>query len=162
MGVNFMNKLNDLLEKLARPLKDYSSCLLRIGLGVSFFLHGYGKVPIQQGFIDWLASKGLPFAELTAFLVAWGEMLAGIGILIGGLVGLRTPIVGNIITRLSGGAVMVIMIGALLLAHSNWGIFFGERGSILFASEQLFLLLLGTYFAIKGNDHQLLLLRLLR
>ena len=83
-----MNKLNDLLEKLARPLKDYSSCLLRIGLGVSFFLHGYGKVPIQQGFIDWLASKGLPFAELTAFLVAWGEMLAGIGILIGGLVGL--------------------------------------------------------------------------
>ena len=153
MGVNFMNKLNDLLEKLARPLKDYSTCLLRIGLGVSFFLHGYGKVPIQQGFIDWLASKGLPFAELTAFLVAWGEMLAGIGILIGGLIGLSIPIVGNIITRLSGGAVMVIMIGALLLAHSNWGIFFGERGSILFASEQLFLLLLGTYFAIRGNNN---------
>ena len=153
MGVNFMNKLNDLLEKLARPLKDYSSCLLRIGLGISFFLHGFGKIPIQQGFIDWLASKGLPFAELTAFLVAWGEMLAGIGILIGGLIGLSSPVVGNIITRLSGGAVMVIMIGALLLAHSNWGIFFGERGSILFASEQLFLLLLGTYFAIRGNNN---------
>ena len=153
MGVNFMNKLNDLLEKLARPLKDYSSCLLRIGLGVSFFLHGYGKVPIQQGFIDWLASKGLPFAELTAFLVAWGEMLAGIGILIGGLVGLRTPVVGNIITRIAGILNGTSNFGALLLAHSNWGIFFGERGSILFASEQLFLLLLGTYFAIKGNDH---------
>ena len=153
MGVNFMNKLNDLLEKLARPLKDYSSCLLRIGLGVSFFLHGYGKVPIQQGFIDWLASKGIPFADLTAFLVAWGEMLSGIGILIGGLIGLSLPTIGNIITRLSGGAVMVIMIGALLLAHSNWGIFFGERGSILFASEQLFLLLLGTYFAIRGNNN---------
>ena len=79
-------------------------------------------------------------------------MLAGIGILIGGLIGLNAPVVGNLITRLSGGAVMVIMIGALLLAHSDWGIFFGERGSILFASEQLFLLLLGTYFAIKGND----------
>ena len=148
-----MNKLNDLLEKLARPLKDYSSCLLRSGLGVSFFLHGYGKVPIQQGFIDWLASKGIPFADLTAFLVAWGEMLSGIGILIGGLIGLSLPTIGNIITRLSGGAVMVIMIGALLLAHSDWAIFIGERGSILFASEQLFLLLLGTYFAIKGNDH---------
>ena len=148
-----MNKLNDLLEKLARPLKDYSSCLLRIGLGVSFFLHGYGKVPIQQGFIDWLASKGIPFADLTAFLVAWGEMLSGIGILIGGLIGLSLPTIGNIITRLSGGAIMVIMIGALLLAHSDWAIFICERGSILFASEQLFLLLLGTYFAIKGNDH---------
>ena len=153
MGVNFMNKLNDLLEKLARPLKDYSSCLLRIGLGVSFFLHGYGKVPIQQGFIDWLASKGIPFADLTAFLVAWGEMLSGIGILIGGLIGLSLPTIGNIITRLSGGAIIVIMIGALLLAHSDWAIFIGERGSILFASEQLYLLLLGTYFAIKGNDH---------
>ena len=54
--------------------------------------------------------------------------------------------------RLSGGAVMVIMIGALLIAHSHWSVFFGERGSILFASEQLFLLLVGTYFAIKGND----------
>ena len=152
MGVNFMNKLNDLLEKLARPLKDYSTCLLRIGLGVSFFLHGYGKVPIQQGFVDWLASKGIPFADLTAFLVAWGEMLSGIGILIGGLIGLSLPTIGNIITRLSGGAVMVIMIGALLLAHSDWAIFIGERGSILFASEQLFLMLLGTYFAINGND----------
>ena len=148
-----MNKLNDLLEKLARPLKDYSSCLLRIGLGVSFFLHGYGKVPIQQGFVDWLASKGIPFADLTAFLVAWGEMLSGIGILIGGLIALSLPTIGNIITRLSGGAVMVIMIGALLLAHSDWAIFIGERGSILFASEQLFLLFLGTYFAIRGNDH---------
>jgi uncharacterized membrane protein YphA (DoxX/SURF4 family) len=110
------------------------------------------KIPIQQGTIDWLASKGLPFADLTWRAVAWGEMLAGIGILIGGLIGLSAPVIGNLITRLSGGAVMVIMIGALLLAHSDWGIFFGERGSILFASEQLFLLLLGTYFAIKGND----------
>ena len=148
-----MNKLNDLLEKLARPLKNHSSYLLRIGLGVSFFLHGYGKIPIQQGFVDWLASKGIPFADLTAFLVAWGEMLSGIGILIGGLIGMIAPVIGNLITRLSGGAVMVIMIAALLLAHSDWAIFVGERGSVLFASEQLFLLFLGTYFAIRGNDH---------
>ena len=79
-------------------------------------------------------------------------MVSGIGILLGGLIGTKSHIAGNLITRLSGGAVMVIMIGALLIAHSNWGIFFGERGSILFASEQLFLLLVGTYFAIKGND----------
>jgi hypothetical protein len=69
-----------------------------------------------------------------------------------GLIGIKAYLAGSLITRLSGGAVMVIMIGALLIAHSDWGIFFGDRGSILFASEQLFLLLLGTYFAIKGND----------
>jgi len=79
-------------------------------------------------------------------------MISGIGILFGGLIGIKAAVAGNLITRLSGGAVMVIMIGALLIAHSNWGIFFGESGSVLFASEQLFLLLVGTYFAIKGND----------
>ena len=148
----FMNKLNKILEQLASPLKHYSTFLLRLGLGTSFFLHGYGKLPIQQSFISWLSSKGIPFAETTAHLIAWGEILSGIGILTGGLIGARAYLAGALITRLSGGAVMIIMIGALLLAHSNWGVFFGERGSILFASEQLFLLLLGTYFAIRGND----------
>ena len=141
-----------MLERLALPLKKISICLLRIGLGVSFFLHGYGKIPIQQSFIDWLSIKSIPFPEVTAHLIAWGEIVSGIGILLGGLIGAKSYVAGNLITRLSGGAVMVIMIGALLIAHSNWGIFFGDRGSILFASEQLFLLLLGTYFAIKGND----------
>ena len=147
-----MNKLNEILEKIASPLKGYANYLLRIGLGVSFFLHGYGKIPIQENFINWLSSKAIPFAETTAYLIAWGEMVSGIGILLGGLIGTKASVAGNLVTRLSGGAVMVIMIGALLIAHSNWGVFFGERGAILFASEQLFLLLVGTYFAIKGND----------
>jgi uncharacterized membrane protein YphA (DoxX/SURF4 family) len=147
-----MNKLNEILEKIASPLKHYANYLLRIGLGVSFFLHGYGKIPIQENFVNWLSSKGIPFAETTAHLIAWGEMVSGMGILLGGLIGTKASVAGNLVTRLSGGAVMVIMIGALLIAHSNWGVFFGERGSILFASEQLFLLLVGTYFAIRGND----------
>jgi len=147
-----MKKLNDILEKIAFPLKPYANYLLRMGLGISVFLHGYGKIPIQENFVNWLFSKGIPFAETTAHLIAWGEMISGIGILLGGLIGTRASITGNLVTRLSGGAIMIIMIGALLIAHSNWGIFFGERGSLLFASEQLFLLLVGTYFAIKGND----------
>ena len=147
-----MKQLNDILEKIASPLKTYSNYLLRIGLGISFFLHGYGKIPIQESFINWLSSKGIPFAGTTAHLIAWGEMISGIGILLGGLIGTKASVTGNLITRLSGGAVMIIMIGALLIAHSHWGVFFGERGSVLFASEQLFLLLVGTYFAIKGND----------
>jgi len=147
-----MKQLNDILEKIASPLKTYSNYLLRIGLGISFFLHGYGKIPIQESFVNWLSLKGIPFAETTAHLIAWGEMASGVGILLGGLIGTKASVTGNLITRLSGGAVMIIMIGALLIAHSHWGIFFGERGSVLFASEQLFLLLVGTYFAIKGND----------
>ena len=48
-----MEKLNNLLERAASPLKAYANCLLRIGLGTSFFLHGYGKVPINEGFVGW-------------------------------------------------------------------------------------------------------------
>ena len=147
-----MEKLNNLLERVASPLKAYANYLLRIGLGLSFFLHGYGKLPINEGFVGWLTSKGFSSASLIAPLLAWGEILSGLGILLGGLIGTKAAALGNVVTRLSGGAIGVIMIGAIIIAHSDWGILTGERGSVLFASEQLFLLLLGIYFAIKGND----------
>ena len=137
-----MEKLNNFLEKLANPLMGFADWIIRIGLGVSFFLHGFGKLPVDAS--GWLASNlGYP----VALMVAWGEVLAGLGVILGGLL---SGAIGNLITRLSGGAIGIIMIGAITIAHSNWGIFFGERGSVLFASEQLFLLLLGIYFAIKG------------
>ena len=139
-----MEKLNNFLEKLANPLMGFADWIIRIGLGVSFFLHGFGKLPVDAS--GWLASNlGYP----VALMVAWGEVLAGLGGILGGLL---SGAIGNLITRLSGGAIGIIMIGAITIAHSNWGIFFGERGSVLFASEQLFLLLLGIYFAIKGNQ----------
>ena len=139
-----MEKLNNFLEKLANPLMGFADWIIRIGLGVSFFLHGFGKLPVDAS--GWLASNlGYP----VALMVAWGKVLAGLGVILGGLL---SGAIGNLITRLSGGAIGIIMIGAITIAHSNWGIFFGERGSVLFASEQLFLLLLGIYFAIKGNQ----------
>lgn len=138
-----METLNNFLEKLAKPFNGVADWLIRLGLGISFFLHGFGKLPLDES--GWLASNiGYP----TALMVAWGEVLAGLGIILGGLL---SGIIGNLLTRISGGVIGVIMIGAILIAHSNWGIFFGE-GRTLFASEQLFLLLLGIYFAIKGNQ----------
>ena len=146
-----MEKINNLFDRIATPLNGVANWLLRLGLGIAFFLHGYGKLPMSDGFVGWLGSKGVPLAETTAYLVAWGEILAGLGIIIGGIIANSLSALGHLTIRVSGGAIGVIMIFALLIAHSDWGIFFGERGSVLFASEQLFLLLLGTYFAIKGN-----------
>ncbi len=146
-----MDKINETLDNITRPISGLAEWLLRIGLGISFFLHGYGKIPIGEGFIGWLASKGVPAAGAMAHMVAWGEILAGIGIIVGALIASRAEQAGHLITRLSGGAVLFIMVWAIIIAHSNWGIFFGERGSVLFASEQLFLILIGAYFAIKGN-----------
>ena len=147
-----MEKINNFFDRIASPLNGIADWLLRLGLGIAFFLHGYGKLPISDGFIGYLDSKGVPLAEASAYLVAWGEILAGLGIIVGGILAKPMVQLGHLVTRMSGGAIGVIMIFALLIAHSDWGIFFGERGSVLFASEQLFLLLLGTYYAIKGNN----------
>ena len=145
-----MEKLNIFLEKLASPFFNIAHWILRLGLGISFFLHGFGKLPISPGFVQWLGSKGVFAPEVFAPLLAWGEILAGLGIIVGGIL-VSTNSLGNIITRISGGAVGVIMISAIFIAHSDWAIFIGERGQVLFASEQIFLLLLGLYFAIRGN-----------
>ena len=146
-----MEKLNIFLEKLASPFFNIAHWILRLGLGISFFLHGFGKLPISPGFVQWLGSKGVFAPEVFAPLLAWGEILAGLGIIVGGIL-VSTNSLGNIITRISGGAVGVIMISAIFIAHSDWALFVGERGQVLFASEQIFLLLLGLYFAIRGNE----------
>ena len=146
-----MEKINNLLDTITEPFTFIANFIIRIGLGISFFLHGFGKLPINQGFIDFLSSKGVPLSNIFAYLVAWGEILAGLGIILGGLLIKSSPLIANIITKISGLTIVIIMINALLIAHSNWSIFIGERGSILFASEQLFLLILGFFFFIRGN-----------
>ena len=80
-----MEKLNIFLEKLASPFFNIAHWILRLGLGISFFLHGFGKLPISPGFVQWLGSKGVFAPEVFAPLLAWGEILAGLGIIVGGI-----------------------------------------------------------------------------
>ena len=140
-----MSKLNNTLDSMAKPFSGIAPWLLRLSLGISFFLHGYGKFPLPpQKMVVWFESKGIIWPELITSLVALGEVIAGIGIILGGLLFNQ---LGNLITRLSGGAVVVIMIGAFAIAHPDWFI-----TKDLFMSEQIFLFILGLYFAIKGNN----------
>ena len=135
----------NLLESLSKPFLPIAPGLLRLGLGTSFILHGLGKFPLPpEKMVTWFESMGYMYPEVVTSMVAVGEVAAGVGIIIGGLVSNN---IGTLITRLSGGAVVVIMIGAILIAHSDWLI-----TKKLFMSEQIFLLILGLYFAIKGNN----------
>ena len=132
------------LDNVAKPFMSLSPWILRLSLGTSFILHGLGKFPMPaDGMVKLFESKGILFPELTASLVALGEVGAGAAVIIGGFLG----VTGHLVTRLGGGAVAVIMIGALLIAHPDWLI-----TQKLFMSEQIFLLALGTYFAIRGNN----------
>ena len=132
------------LDNVAKPFMSLSPWILRLSLGTSFILHGLGKFPMPaDGMVKLFESKGIFFPELTASLVALGEVGAGAAVIIGGFLGAT----GHLVTRLGGGAVAVIMIGALFIAHPDWLI-----TQKLFMSEQIFLLALGTYFAIRGNN----------
>ena len=139
-----MRKLNNLLESIAKPLMPITPWLLRLGLGTSFILHGIVKFPLPpEKMVTWFESMGYMQPEIVTSLVALGEVGAGVGIILGGLI---TNHAGNLITRLSGGAVGVIMLGAIFIAHSDWLV-----TKKLFMSEQIFLFLIGLYFAIRGN-----------
>ena len=63
-----MEKINNFFDGIAAPLNGVANWLVRLGLGIAFFLHGYGKLPISEGFVGWLGSKGVPMAETTAYL----------------------------------------------------------------------------------------------
>ena len=65
-----MKKINSLFESIFSPVIPHIHYLLRFILGISFFLHGFGKLPISQGFIGWLGSQGVIYPELIAYFVA--------------------------------------------------------------------------------------------
>ena len=140
-----MKTLDTLLESISKPLMPITPWLLRLGLGISFIFHGIGKFPLPpEKMVTWFESMGYMYPELVTSMVAIGEVAAGAGIILGGLV---SGHIGNLVTRISGGAVVVIMIGAILIAHSDWLV-----TKKLFMSEQIFLFLIGLFFTIKGNN----------
>ena len=149
-----MKKINSTLDKITNPLLNIVPWLPRLALGIAFFFHGYGKLPApfmmdeQHRMVTWFESIFIPMPELWVNLVILGEMAAGIGIILGGVVGLFASQLGHLLTRLSGLLVVIIMTCALYIAHSDW---FTSLSTKFVTNEQMFLLVLGIFFAIRGN-----------
>ena len=149
-----MKKINSTLDKITNPLLNIVPWLPRLALGIAFFFHGYGKLPApfmmdeQHRMVTWFESIFIPMPELWVNLVILGEMAAGIGIILGGVVGLFASQLGHLLTRLSGFLVVIIMTCALYIAHADW---FTSLSTKFVTSEQMFLLVLGIFFAIRGN-----------
>ena len=132
-----MKQLDSRINKIFLKVEFLAPWLIRFGLGIAFSLHGLGKFPLPpQGLSNFLGSS-------LASLVAISELGAGLILIIGGFI--KGP-VGNLATRFAGGTIVVIMISALSLAHRDWFI-----TTKLFTSEQIFLLLVGLYFLLRGN-----------
>lgn len=96
------------MKDCCEKLKPFAPLFLRLGLGVIFTYHGFGKV-FGEG--AGLGSSWNPngMSVLVQILVAWGEFLSGAAALIG------------FVTPLAAFNIIVIMTGAIVLVHGKNG-----------------------------------------
>ena len=135
-----MKSIDNILNAIMSNFYHLAPWLLRLGLGTSFVFHGLSKFPLPpQKLIDYFGFS----SELASF-VAISELGAGILLLLGGFL---KGYVGNLVTRFAAGVIVIIMIFAFTIAHSDW--FVTPK---LFMSEQIFLIIIGLYFFIRGNN----------
>ena len=135
-----MKSIDNILNAIMSNFYHLAPWLLRLGLGVSFIFHGLNKFPLPlQKLIDYFGFS----AELASF-VAISEIGAGFLLILGGFL---KGYVGNLVTRFAAGIIIIVMSFAFTLAHSDW--FITPK---LFMSEQIFLMIIGLYFFIKGNN----------
>ena len=115
------------------------SLFLRFAVGVAFIIYGIGKFPLPpEGLVEYF---GLP--PLLASVVAISEVSSGIILIIAHFI--KNPI-GDTLTRLVGLNIVVLMVCIFAVAHRDW--FITKQ---LFTSIQIFLLIGGFYFLVKGN-----------
>ena len=72
-----------------RISREWAPLPLRLMLGVGFFYHGWLKVFSPGGhqlFAGMLGSLGLPAPAVTAWLVAWAEIVGGLALIAGAFV----------------------------------------------------------------------------
>jgi uncharacterized membrane protein YphA (DoxX/SURF4 family) len=135
-----MKSIDNIMNAIMSHFYHLLPWLLRLGLGISFIFHGLGKFPLPpQKLIDYFG-----FSPELASFVAISELGAGILLILGGFL---KGHVGNLVTRFAAGVIVIVMTFAFILAHSDW--FITPK---LFMSEQIFLMIIGLYFFIKGNN----------
>jgi uncharacterized membrane protein YphA (DoxX/SURF4 family) len=100
-----MKKINARLDSISNPFNNIAPWFFRIALGIAFFLHGYKKLPApfmmeeQHRMVTWFESIFIPMPEVFVSIAILVEILGGVGIILGGLIGLFASQAGHFITR---------------------------------------------------------------
>ena len=131
------------VEQYLKKIPEFKGAnwLIRIPLALVFILQGLQKLPVN---IEDAEAFGLPMS--VWFFVAWGELFAGIGLLVGGLTIALKDGVGDVLTRFSGIVICGIMTGVILIQQP-------ESISYVLLYEHFHLMLYcgGLFFALRGN-----------
>ena len=131
------------IPKLPAPLATF---LLRIPLSVLFLQQGLDKLPL-----DIETAEVYDLSLLVWFFVTYGEIGAGIGLLIGGVVGLwwrrgAISYIADMLTRFSGITMTCFMTGVIWLSMPD-----SILEVIMYDYMHVSLYVGGLYFALRGN-----------
>ena len=135
--MNFLRKMAD---------AGFSHWLIRIPLMVVFFQQGMDKMPVT---LEGAESWNLPY--LVWWIVAYGEVGAALGILVGGILNIDMmkswmKTIGDVLTRFSGITICCVMTGVIWIGQpeSVWDV-------ILYDNLHVMLYFGGLFFALRGN-----------
>ena len=119
-----------------------SHWLLRIPLIIVFLQQGFQKIPVT---VEGAESFDLPY--IVWWFAAWGEVGAGIGLLIGGLMMYSWwSWIGDLLTRFSGFVIGCIMTGVIWVGQPD-----SFMDVILYDNLHVLLWVGGLYFALRGQ-----------
>ena len=120
-----------------------SHWLLRIPLAIVFIQQGLSKLPVT---LEDAEAFELPY--LVWWVVAWGELGAGVGLLVAGLLASWAWLkdYGDVLTRFCGITICSIMTGVIWVGQpeSFWEV-------ILYDNFHVLLWVGGLFFALRGN-----------
>lgn len=134
----------NLLNKI--PEFCLSHWLLRIPLAIVFIQQGWDKIPVDP---ETAEAMELPY--LVWWFVAWGELGAGLGLLVGGVMIAKLwddfiRAAGDLLTRFSGIVVCSIMTGVIWTAQPE-----SLTEVLLYDNFHVLLWVGGLFFALRGS-----------
>ncbi len=129
------------IQRTCAPVVPHVHWFVRLGLAGIFLYHGIDKLAAGTPPAEALDMMFLGSAAVF-WMVAVAEVLAGVAVLAGGF-----PIpFSDLLTRLGGLAIAVVMLGAAFIVHlPEWHFM---RGG---AEFQVLTAGLGLYLAVRGN-----------
>ena len=125
------------IPKVPAPIAQF---FLRVPVSILFLQQGFSKLPITDE-----NPYGLP--SVVWWFVTFGEIGAGIGIMLGGLMGLKYLIsLGDLITRFSGITMACIVTGVIWISDPP-----DLMPVLVYDYLHVILYFVGVYFAFAGN-----------
>lgn len=132
------------IKKILKQIPEFylSHLLLRIPLSIVFIQQGLSKIPVDPLEAE---SWGLPY--IVWWFVSWGELGAGIGLLVGGILTLNKSIMwlADILTRFSGFVIGSVMTGVIWVSQPA-----SFMDVILYDHFHVMLWFGGLFFALRG------------